>query len=262
MDTIIEKREVPAWVEHIITRKGGLNPFGKPNFRVVWGGNRYYKVGGMFKKVITFKDEDGRECSLVTDVAEMREMLRYHPFRWHIERWMGPEFYGGSEEWYRNTWDEEAKMHVMGDYPIEGDYEHVFFLAQCPHMKPEDTDWCMPCQVSMGEYIPLEENVHVLEMQIYALLKSQDVSKSAEMASLFMREHIKRNIRNKIVGERVRGAMRPKIATQPTSWQDGTRCSVPEPKMHQVLTLPRNKQGFSQSTEVMPAHKQSELEER
>jgi hypothetical protein len=261
MDTVIEKREVPAWVEHIITRKGGLNPFGKPNFRVIWGGNRTYLVGGMFKKPITFKDEDGQERSIVTEVAEMRTMLRYMWNRWHMERWCGPELYGTQEEWYTNTWDDVAKLHVMGDYPTEGDYEHVFYLAQCPHMKPEDTEWCMPCQVGMGEYIPLEENVHILEQQIWALLKSQDISKSAEMASLFMREHIKRNIRNKVVGERVRGAMRPKIATQPTSWQDGTRCAVPEPKMHQVLTLPRNKQGFSQSTEVMPAKKQSELEE-
>jgi hypothetical protein len=267
-DTIIEKREVPAWVEHIITNRGGLNPFGKPNFRVIWGGNRTYLVGGMFKNVVTYKDTGNEfehlapiELAIVTEVAEMRTLLRYHPFRWHLERWCGPELYGSPEEWYRNTWDSEAKLHVMGDYPTEGDYEHVFYLAECSHMKPEDTDWCMPCQVGMGEYIPLEENVHILERQIWALLKSQDVSKSAEMASLFMREHIKRNIRNKVVGERVRGAMRPKIATQPTSWQDGTRCSVPEAKMGRTLVLPRNKQGFSQSTEVMPNQKQKEIEE-
>lgn len=248
MDTIIEKREVPAWVEHIITRKGGLNPFGKPNFRVIWGGNRTYLVGGMFKDVTTFKDAEGRDRAFVMEVPDLRTMLRYHPHRWHMELWMGPEFYGTQEEWFQNTWDDVAKLHTMGPYPTEGDYEHVFYLAQCPHMVPGDKDWCMPCQVGMGEYIPLEENVHVLEMQIYALLKSQDISKSAEMASLFMREHIKRNIRNKVVGERVRGAMRPKIATQPTSWQDGTRCAVPEPKAHQVLQVPRKSVslGFNQ----------------
>jgi hypothetical protein len=260
-DTIIEKREVPAWVEHIITRAGGTNPFGKPNFRVIWGGNRYYLVGGMFKDVTRFKDAEGHERAIVVEVADLRTMLRYHPHRWHMERWCGANFYGTQEEWFQNTWDEEAKLHVMGPYPAEGDYEHVFYLAQCPHMVPGDTEWCMPCQVGMGEYIPLEENVHILEQQIWALLKSQDVSKSEEMASLFMREHIKRNIRNKVVGERVRGAMRPKIATQPTSWQDGTRCAVPEPKMHQVLNLPSNKRGFSQSTVAMPNQKQKEIEE-
>jgi len=261
VDTIIEKREVPAWVEHIITRKGGLNPFGKPMFRVVWGGSRYRLVGGMFKDVTRFKDAEGREHAFVTEVADLRNMLAYHPFRWHMEKWMGPEFYGTQEEWFQNTWDDVAKLHTMGPYPTEGDYEHVFYLAQCPHMTAADTEWCMPCQVGMGEYIPLEENIHILETQIWALLKSQDVSKSAEMASLFMREHIKRNIRNKVVGERVRGAMRPKIATQPTSWQDGTRCSVPEAKHNITLQLPRNKRGFSQSMETMPNKKQSDLEE-
>lgn len=261
MDTVIEKREIPAWVQHILTRKGGLNPYGEPVFRVIWGGNRYYKVGGIFKTVIEVTDSDGKKVGVVTQRPEMRTMLKYHPHRYHLERWLGPEFYGTSEEWYRNSWDEECQMHVMGAYPEKGDYEHVFYLGQCPHMKPEDTDWCMPCQVGMGEYIPLEENVYILERQIYALLKSQDVSKSAEMASLFMREHIKRNIRNKVVSERVRGAMRPKMATQPTSWQDGTRCAVPEANLGRVLNLPRNKQGFSQSMESMPNKKQSEIEE-
>ncbi len=254
-DTIIEKREVPKWVEHIITKKGGLNPFGKPNFRVIWGGNRTYVVGGIFKDVTRFKDSEGRERAVVVEVPDLRTMLRYHPGRWHLEKWCGPELYGTEEEWYTNTLDQEImerfgqKLHTMGPWPgAEGDYEHVFYLAQCSHMTADDTDWCMRCQVGMGEYIPLEENVHILERQIWALLKSQDVSKSAEMASLCMREHIKRNIRNKVVGERVRGAMRPKIATQPTSWQDGTRCAVPEPKAHQVLQVPRKdvRPGFNQ----------------
>jgi hypothetical protein len=229
-DTLIERREVPEWVEKHITMKGGLNPFGEPNFRVIWGGNRTYQVGGMFKKPITFKDEHGVECSIVTEVADMRTLLKYHPNRWHMERWRGPEFYGDRDEWYRSTWDEVAQMHVMGDYPDLGDYEHVFYLAMCPHMVRGDQDWCMPCQVGMGEYIPLEPNLHVLDMQIQSLIATENISESAEMAALFMREHIKRNIRNKVVGERVRNAMRPKLAVQPTSWQahSGMRTSVPD----------------------------------
>lgn len=231
-DTVIERREVPEWVEAHITSKGGLNPYRQPNFRVIWGGNRTHLVGGMFKKVITFKDAEGRDRTLVTDVAELRTMLKYHPFRWHLERWRGTEFYGDRDEWYRNSWDEEAQLHVMGDYPEQGDYEHVFFLAQCPHMVKGDTEWCMHCQVGMGEYIPLEPNVHVLDMQIQSLIKSENVSRVDEMGSLFMRENIKRQVRNKLVGERVRNAMRPQLAVQPTSWQTpNSRCSVPEPKM-------------------------------
>lgn len=262
-DTIIQRREVPKWVEDRIIAKGGLNLYSEPNFRVIWGGNRTYKVGGMFNEVLTIKDDDGNDRTLVTRVAAMKTLLRYHPFRWHLERWRGPEFYGDRDEWYRNSWDEEAQLHVMGDYPERGDYEHVFYLGMCTHMQPGDTDWCMPCQVGMGEYIALEPNLHVLEMQIYALLKSEDVSKTGEMAALFMREHIKRNVRNKVVGERVRNAMRPRIALQPTSWQPGmgSKCSVPEANFNTTAHLPKSKRGFSQSTHVMPAKKQKDLEE-
>ena len=246
-DTVIERRSTPQWLDDRITSKGGLNQYGQPNFRVIWGGNRTYLVGGMFNEVLTVKDDEGRERSVVTRMPLMKTLLKYHPFRWHLERWRGPEFYGDSEEWYRNSWDEEAKLHVMGDYPAQGDYEHVFFLAQCPHMKPGDADWCMHCQVGMGEYIPLEPNVHILEMQIYALQKSEDVTKSAQFAALFMRENIKRQVRNKEVGERVRGAMRPKLAVQPTSWQSGmgSKCSVPEPKVGPRVKSRRN-EGFRQ----------------
>lgn len=262
MDTQIIKMDPPAWVVHHITKIGGTNLYGRPNFRVIWGGNRYHTVGGMFKKVVEVKDEMiiGKVTSIVTDVAEIRQLLKYNPFRWHLERWRGPEFYGTAEEWYACTWDEESQLHVMGDYPHEGDYEHVFYLGMCSHMKPGDTDWCMPCQVTSGEYIPLEENVSILEIQIRALQMTEDVSKEAEKAALFMRENVKRQVRRKLVEDRVRGAMRPQLAVQPTSWQDGTRCSVPEAKILDVQ-LPHNRVGFSQSNHVLPAHKQKDIEE-
>lgn len=257
MDTIIEKKEPPSWVVDRITKLGGLNTYGRPIYRVIWGGNRYHLVGGMFKKPITIKDEMiiGKSVTIVTEVAEMRNLLKYNPFRWHLERWIPPEAYGSREDWYRDSWDEASQLHMMGDYPSEGDYEHVFFLAECPHMGPDDRDWCMLCRVTSGVFIPLEENVHMLEMQITALRMSQGVSKSQERTALFLREDQKRQIRNKEVGDRVRGAMRPKIATQPTSWQTGDRCSVPEAKLD--IMAPSRPGGFRQSDELIT--KQEEM---
>lgn len=255
MDTILQRREVPKWIEDHITMKGGLNKFGKPNFRVIWGGNRTHLVGGMFNDTIIVQDDKGVDYGVVTRVAAMRTLLKYNPHRWHLERWRGAEYYGDAEEWYRNSWDEEAQLHTMGDYPVEGDYEHVFYLAECPHMKSGDTEWCMMCQVTSGVYIPLETNIHVLDMQIYSLLKSEDVSTVVEAGALFMRENIKRKIRNKLVSERVMGAMRPKLAVQPTSWQQGSgsRCSVPEPKpfTHHAVNRDRGlKQGVPEIEET------------
>jgi hypothetical protein len=260
-DTVIEKREVPDWITHRVNRIGGMNRYGRPNFRVIWGGNRTHKVGGKFKSVIYVESGIiGQKKGVVTDVPEIRTLLKYHPFRWHLERWVPPEFYGLSEDWYRETWDEECGFHTQGDYPSEGDYEHVFYLAECPHMMSEDTKWCDICFISSGQYIPLEENYHILEHQIRSLLMSVGVDKKEEQKALFAREAEKRQIRNKKVTERVQEAMRPVMATQPTSWQDGTRCSVPEASMETLAALPQNKSSFSQSNSAMPNKKQRDLD--
>lgn len=251
MDTVIEKKYPPEWVEERITLAGGLNIYGKPNFRVIWGGNRRHLVGGMFKKPVVVKDDTiiGKEVTIITEVAEMRDLLKYHPFRWHLERWRGPEFYGSREDWYLNTWDEASQLHTMGDYPSEGDYEHVFFLAQCPHMMPLDTEWCMLCKASMGEYIPLEENVHILERQIKAHILSDDTDKEEERKSLFLRENEKRQVRRKQIEERIRNAMRPKLVMNPSTLMDGLgRCNVPEAKMSVGVDREDVELGISQIT--------------
>lgn len=263
-DTVIEKREVPEWITHRVNRVGGMNQFGRPNFRVIWGGNRTHRVGGKFKRVLYSKSDiiGQPEIAVVTEVAEIRTLLKYHPFRWHLEKWLGPESYGTREEWYEQTFDPECNFHTQGDYPVEGDYEHVFYLGQCSHMKPEDTEWCALCKACSGEYIPLEENYHILELQIRALQMSAGVSKKDEQVALFLREDQKRQERNKRVSARVMEAMRPQLALQPTSWQSGTnsRCSVPEANLSTLAMLPRNKASFSQSNAAMPAKKQEEID--
>lgn len=260
---LIEKRDPPQWVVDRVNLLGGSNLYGRPNYHVVWGGSRYHFVGGMFKHVVEIDGPIiGTKVGVVTSVPELRLMLAYHPFRWHLERWRGAEFYGLREDWYANSWDEEAQLHVMGDYPTEGDYEHVFYLAQCPHMKEGDTEWCIRCKASSGEYIPLEENMHMIEFQINALHRSENVSDEEERKALFLREDKKRAVRNKLVQERIENALRPRLATQPTSWQPGTdsRCSVPEAKIDHNRRQPLGRSVFQQSNFKLPEKKQGELD--
>lgn len=262
-DTVIEKRNTPDWITDEVNRIGGLNRFGGPNYRVIWGGSRTHLVGGKFKDVLYVKSDEHLitpDRAIVTEVPEIRTLLKYHPFRWHLERWRGPEFYGTQREFYEQTWDEECKFHTQGPYPAMGDYEHIFYLAMCPHMKSGDAEWCSLCKASSGEYIPLEENFKLIELMIYAFHKSDGISRQAERRELFLREAQKRQAREKRVGEIVRGVMRPQLATQPTSWQDGSRCSVPEPKMTTALALPRNRMSFGQSNTIMPNKRQKELD--
>lgn len=261
-DTQIEKREVPAWIVSRINAIGGMNQFGSPNFRIVWGGNRTHTVGGKFKKVIYVKSDETLifpDKAVVTEVAEIRTLLKYHPQRYHLERYRGPEFYGSPEEWYEQTFDSECGFLTQGPFPSRGDYEHIFYLAQCPHVTMDKPDWCGPCTLTSGEYIPLEENFKLVEMMIYAFMKSDDISKQAEKRELFEREAKKRQMREKRVGEIVRGVMRPSLALQPTSWQDGTRCSVPEASLETLRQLPHSKLGFAQSNKAMPNKKNEEI---
>lgn len=254
----------PSWIVERITALGGVNCFGKPNFRVVWGGSRTRKVGGMFKHtIVTDGQIIGQKIGIVTQVPEIRDLLAYHPERWHLEKWLPPEAYGSREEFYERTWVEEAQLHGQGDYPSEGDYEHVFYLAECPHVTEDHPEWCNLCIASSGQYIPLEENIGLIELQIRMLQMSAEVSKDDERVALFKRETDRREATRTLVAERVRNAMRPKLATQPTSWQPGTnsRTSVPEANFFaKPLYLPKNKRGFSQSDTAMPALKQAELD--
>jgi hypothetical protein len=262
-DTVIERKEVPDWITKQVNRIGGLNQFGRGNFRVIWGSNRTHIVGGKFKKVVMVKSDEHLiipDRAVVTEVPEIRELLKYHPFRWHLERYRGPEFYGSREEWYEQTYDAECGFHTQGDYPSEGDYEHIFYLAMCPHMKPGDQEWCGPCTLTSGQYIPLEENFNLIEIMIQAFQRSDEVSKQAEKRELFERENKKRQMREKRVGEIVRGVMRPSLVTNPsTLMDDHGRCKVPEASLETLRQLPHSKLGFGQSNKAMPTKKQEEI---
>lgn len=247
---MLEKKEVPQWVAETITTAGGTNRFGEPNFRVIWGGNRFHTVGGRFKQVIEVESQIiGQKAAVVTEVVEVRQLLAYHPHRWHMEKWVSPEIYGDPEDWYRDTYDEENKIHRCGDYPSRGDYEHVFFLAECPHMQADDTEWCKLCAVSYGQYIPLEENVHILLQQIRALQLSEGENPIIKRLALLSRENLKRELYRRQVTARVQEALRPKLALQPTSWQPGTGglCAVPDAKLPLHMNLTKKHLGFSQT---------------
>ena len=95
-----EKHDTPESVNERLRLAGGLNKFGLPNYRAVWGWNRL--------------EWDGQPKYPQVN-------------RWHIERWMPPETYGSPEAWYAQTEEREngKKSHVLGPYPVHGEYEHA-----------------------------------------------------------------------------------------------------------------------------------------
>jgi hypothetical protein len=119
-----ESKQAPDEIVARVTRAGGRNRFGEPNFRVVWGWSRLTWIGGKWKD----KDEEGK---LVREVFELREDPKYFPHdRWHLERWLPPETYGSPEDWYRQTMETENGQQIpaLGPYPHRGDWEHCFTI--------------------------------------------------------------------------------------------------------------------------------------
>ena len=121
-----------------LARAGGLNRFGEPNFRAVWGWSRLAWIGGKW----TDADAHG---NITREIVELREVPKYFPFeRWHIERWTPPESYGSPQQWYAQTIERADGIAIpaLGPYPRRGEYEHCFTL-----------------QGPRGEFIPLSGGV-------------------------------------------------------------------------------------------------------
>lgn len=136
-----EIHEADASVCERLARAGGVNLFGEPNFRVVWGGSRLGWIGGRW----TDRDAHG---NVIRERIELRQEPKYVPEnRWHIERWMPPDTYGTREEWYTRTIETEDGIRVpaLGPYPSRGDWEHCFTLEKADGefmpLSPEVCDW-------------------------------------------------------------------------------------------------------------------------
>jgi hypothetical protein len=136
-----ETHEAPASLRERITRAGGTNRFGEPNFRVVWGGSRLTWIGGRWT------DRDASD-NIIREVVELRRVPKYFPHdRWHIERWTPPEFYGSPEIWYAQTVEIEGGIRIpaLGPYPSRGEYEHCFTLERTNGdflpLNPSACDW-------------------------------------------------------------------------------------------------------------------------
>lgn len=120
-----ETHETPENVTHRLKRAGGINRFGEPNYRAVWGWNRLAWIGGKFE------ERDPATGSLLREVVELRQEPKYPSVnRWHIERWVPPETYGSPRAWYAQTVERENGFSIpaLGPYPSRGEYEHCFTL--------------------------------------------------------------------------------------------------------------------------------------
>ncbi len=98
-------------LERSLAVLGGMNPYGEPRFRVVWGWKRLTWIGGRFS--------DG--------FLGYRMEPKYWPKfeRWHLEQWREPDM--SPEAWERTTevYEGFTRFESLGPYPARGEYEQV-----------------------------------------------------------------------------------------------------------------------------------------
>lgn len=134
---------VPAHLQRALSDEGGLNRYGEPIYRLVWGWSRLELRVGEFHEF----DDHGNWIGARLDT---RHEPKYgdKPDRYHLELWVPPEKYGSPADWYAVTRKVVAGRFVehLGEYPSRGDYERI-----------------CTCQTPTGGYVlPTEQAVRDL----------------------------------------------------------------------------------------------------
>jgi len=159
-----ETHDTPQSVADRLTSTGGLNRYGEPNYRAVWGWNRLSWIGGKFED----RDEHGL---LLREVVELRQEPKYSQVnRWHVERWVPPEAYGTPQDWYAQTIESADGLRVpaLGPYPERGEYEHCFTI-----------------QSPAGEFVQLTPAI--VERVAHAIEWSRQRTRAKTRAELYQR---------------------------------------------------------------------------
>lgn len=89
--------QVPQWFSDQLKNIGGINKYGQPNLRVVWGPEQRREYGlckGFYKYCDPNNPDKPMEC-------------------WILETWIPPEFFGDPSEW---------NYDLLGPFPREGQY--------------------------------------------------------------------------------------------------------------------------------------------
>lgn len=134
---------VPPGVQHAAALAGGLNLFGEPNYRVVWGWSRLELRVGLHSD----HDDSG---NLLRRELRAEWWPRYAPRdRFHVEVWKDAAVYGGPDAWEDGTaqWVNGTKVPALGPFPSRGEYEHV---AVC---QSETGSFMLPTEAAVTDLI-------------------------------------------------------------------------------------------------------------
>lgn len=107
-------------LEALVLSLGGVNVFGRPKYRLVWGGSRMSLEVGYFCDY----DDSG---NFLRRVLDRRPDIKYFEAsdRWHMEVWLSAEQYVGMspEAWEKRTSLYKGQAVPPAPFPHEGEYE-------------------------------------------------------------------------------------------------------------------------------------------
>lgn len=117
----IERRVCPEEFQARLTRAVGVNPYGEPLWKIVWGQTATFTAGGYFphdgflgyRQLMMSNGSpsgDGDPC-------------------WMVLEWRPPEKYGSAAMYYFENRDEFTGLSTLGEYPYRGRYEEAFKLT-------------------------------------------------------------------------------------------------------------------------------------
>jgi hypothetical protein len=116
-----EQLQCPPEYQDRITRMFGINQFGEPNFKIVWGQSQFIRLGNKYKT------KDGDEWIGYRDAYQCHKMPC-----WVIMRWKQPESYGSPEFYFMNSWMSTGRTAVTthgGDYRVYDDVREGFYVT-------------------------------------------------------------------------------------------------------------------------------------
>lgn len=160
-----ERRRPPEIYQTFLTKIGGKNRYGAPNFILAWGQTRTQKIYAA--------DPNGRRGQhLILEFGGVPA--------WHILEWKPPECFGTPAMWYTLTWDPEQNVHTLGEYPWRGLYVPVSFNLYVKRVIGGGTRY----DGKTGEVVELPARLEIdaLPLNFYILeMLIPNVRKAAEM---------------------------------------------------------------------------------
>lgn len=114
------RRIAPKELQSRLTTVGGLNPYGEPRLRLIWG---WTPTDYVYNR---------RERHY-----ETRPPMLPNRNRWIVEQWFPAEYYG-TPQMFRWTYTQNVngeQIDLLGPYPSRGRYEHLVTVERA-HKKP------------------------------------------------------------------------------------------------------------------------------